>query len=214
MGAVPARESGQTPGLQARFPSAIVLVPFSFPARPPTSAEDGGAAGAGRPAWRLPCGSVLSSQREAKGPRGGAGGLVPGGGAAHQSQGGGPCGPLPPRPPPPLLSPLPLPAPLSPPPPPRRLCLAAGLSRGGGGGGGSLASFRFPGNRPSPSAAGVGVGRGLQPASRGVGALQLPWERVGCSREGEVLTAEGGDEILREGGVDWLCLDVQTQTQT
>lgn len=64
MGAVPARESGQTPGLQARFPSAIVLVPFSFPARPPTSAEDGGPLGpAGRPGGYLVGQSFLPRER-------------------------------------------------------------------------------------------------------------------------------------------------------
>lgn len=111
--------------------------------------------GPGR-AGPLPFGSVFSPCEGLKGPRGGAGGLVQGGGAAHQSCGGRPCAPFPS----PRSSPFPLPAPL--PPPPRRQFLAAvaGLSRGGGGGGGCLASSRFLGNPVLLPRAGVGAGLG------------------------------------------------------
>lgn len=71
--------------VQAGFPSGIVLVgrrggPSS---PPPTSSEDlgplvAGAAAAGGASRPLPGGSVLSPRRGAKGPRGGAGRLVPG----------------------------------------------------------------------------------------------------------------------------------------
>lgn len=108
--------------------------------------------GPGR-AGPLPFGSVFSPCEGLKGPRGGAGGLVQGGGAAHQSCGGRPCAPFPS----PRSSPFPLPAPL-PPPPPRQLLAAAGLSRGGGGGGGCLASSRFLGNPVLLPRAGAGCG--------------------------------------------------------
>ena len=156
-GALVSRKEGATrlPGFRPDFPpesekSQGEVVPPP-PAPPPTFSEDqephGRGQGWGGPgrARPLPCGSVFSPCEGLKGPRGGAGGLVQGGGAAHQSCGGRPCGPLPP----PRSSPFPLPAPL--PPPPRRqlLVAAAGLSRGGGGGGDCLASFRFLGNPAS-----------------------------------------------------------------
>ena len=191
----------ERPGLQAsaRFPSRMAGVERLGcpPSSPHASEEDRGAqvaraAGAGRP---LPGGSVLPHLRGLKGPRGGAGGPVQGGGAAHQSRGGRLGAPLPP----PVSSPLPLPCPSS----SSSSAAAAGLSRGGGGGGGCLASSRSLGNATSSPCArergGEGAGRGPRPCGPEPGRAPRGCRGNGM-RSGRPSGDGGGRRRHAEGG--------------
>ena len=193
---------------------AFLLSPNLAPVPPKTRSRSCGCGwgGPGR-VGPLPCGSILSPCEWLKGLRGRAGGLVQGGGAAHQSRGAFLVLLFL------LLAPLPsLDRPPLPPPPPGRqlFAKAAGLSRGGGGGRACLASSRFLGNPASSllarelggANAAVGAGRGWaaarRPRTRTWAPCRLPWELVGMrsvkqsgERRRDALGGGGGLALCR-----------------
>lgn len=168
--------TARPPGFRPDFPLesksqgevAFLRPPNLAPVPPKTRSRSCGCGwgGPGR-VGRLPCGSILSPCEWLKGLRGGAGGLVQGGGAAHQSRGAFLVLLFL------LLAPLPsLDRPPLPPPPPGRqlFAKAAGLSRGGGVGAPAWRPLVSLATRPPPSSRGSWVGR------------TRPWGRGGAGR--------------------------------